>query len=149
MNYDSGELPSVGPEWIRPLFEKEIGELERISASLNIPMDILKEAFDHAKLEKLTDTDWGQLQNSDSKDSSWTIDEAVEWLSNRTLAGNNESRDVKSLIQGFDLGNRIPAPIVLLRKNNPPYLVAGNSRLLVARAQKITPTVLVLRSKEF
>lgn len=102
-----------------------------------------------AALEKLQLDDWLQLENADSRDPTWVLDEVIEWLKSRVQDGKDESRDVDSLIRGFDLGNRIPASVMLFRKNLPPFLVAGSSRLLVARAKKLVPEILTLRSDTF
>jgi hypothetical protein len=52
-------------------------------------------------------------------------------------------RDFDRIIQGFQRGNKMPAPIVLTQ-NNQPYLVAGNTRLMVARALKIQPKIFLI-----
>lgn len=143
------EQESSGPEWKKPSFEEEMGEFEGASERLGISVELLREAFDQASLEDLMDADWSELQNSDSRDPSWTLDEIVQWLGNRKIDGADQSRDVDRLLQGFDSGSELPAPIVVFRKDAPPHLVAGNSRLLVSRAKGVTPKVLALRSDKF
>jgi len=80
-----------------------------------------------------SDEDWEQLQNSDSRDTSWTLEEVKTHLEGK--------RDVEIIEKGFHDRAIMPAPIVLFRKDNPPYLIAGNSRLLMSRAMKVQPKV--------
>ena len=149
MSFESREHQSLGPEWTRPSFEEESGEFEGVAERLNISMDTLNNAFEHGTMEELSSQDWSRLQNADSRDQSWTLDEVRQWLSTREVEGKDASRDIDSLIAGFDLNNRVPAPIVLFRRDAPPYLIAGNSRLLLARAKNIIPKIFALRSEEF
>lgn len=135
----------VGPQWIEPSIEEEIGEIERTSEALSVDKEAILKAAENATLEELNEQDWATMINTDSKDVSWKIDEVKDWLKSRTVDGQDETRDIDKLLSGYEMGNRIPAPIVLFRQGEPPYLIAGNSRLLVARAKGDAPKILAVR----
>lgn len=137
-----GEGPRAHPSWEKPLIEAERGEFERTSEELGIPIERLVEAFHRASLEELSDADWNQLQNADSRDPSWTLDDVIAY---RTTDDRPERRDVLRIVEGMKRGDALPAPIVLYRDGRPPYLVAGNTRLLVARTSGRRPSVLAVR----
>lgn len=133
------------PEWTKPDLSEEGPEIYRTAMDLDIDYPTLLGAAKDGVLEDLTEEDWSDMLNCDSNDSTWTINQVVEWLNSRQVDGEDHTRDIDKLISGYESGNRLPAPIVLFRNNAKPYLIAGNSRLLVARAKGDIPRVLAVR----
>lgn len=132
MNFESQEsIPQ--PKWVEPDWQTEAGEIARTAEAFALDKYELLEACQQGKLVDLDLKDWNQLQNSDSRDPSWTLDEVHEHLSGK--------RDSSVIESGFRSGAEIPAPVILFRDGKPPYLIGGNSRLMMARALKITPKI--------
>jgi hypothetical protein len=122
-------------QWVKPSIEEERHELERTAEAFGIEASELIEAAKQSKLEALDVQTWSQLENTDSYETD-TIEKATE-------LAHGYNRDIKSIEAA--LGSKLPAPIVLFKDDEPPYLVAGNTRLMVARAYGITPQVLAVR----
>lgn len=135
----------VGPQWEEPSIEEEMGEIERTSEALGVDKEAILKAAESATLEELDEGDWATMINTDSRDVSWKIDEVKDWLKSRTVDGQDETRAIDKLLSGYEMGSRIPAPMVLFIQGKPPYLIAGNSRLLVARAKGDTPKIFAIR----
>jgi hypothetical protein len=126
--------------WTPPLLEHELGELERTAEEWEVNFEKLMRAFREGKLEVLKDTDWRRMVNCDSRDPSWTIEEVRSHLEGK--------RDFERIERGLRRGGILPAPTVLLRKNHPPNLLGGNSRLLGCRALSIQPVIFRLDMEE-
>ncbi len=149
MDSKETEKQNQGPEWRKPKLEEEHGELERTAEELGMSLEDLIEAFQRGQLEELPADTWRTLQNADSRDETWTLDEVLKWIPERNEIQDDEPRDVDRVVKGFDLKNNMPSPVVLFRTNQPPYLIGGNTRHLVARAKKIIPKIFALRSEKF
>jgi len=128
------------PQWEKPTLEEEKAEIERTADELKIDVKTLLQAFEKAELEELADKDWLALQNTQSSDPNTTIKDA------RYIC-KGYGRNFKRIEKGLRNGHTFPAPLVLYRKNQPPYLIGGNSRLLGCRGLGLRPTVLALRLK--
>ena len=128
------------PRWEKPNLSVEMEEMERTAEVLEIAQEVLLRAYEKAELEELSDADWNGMQNADSSDTSWTPEDVREHLK-----GN---RDFERIEQGMRAGETLPAPIVLYRENESPYLIGGNSRLLGCRIVGIRPMVLALRLEQ-
>jgi hypothetical protein len=137
------------PKWRRPDVSRSgdsdksgdaYGELRRTIGSLRIPAKDLHAAAKNAKLGALSDKHWSKISNSES----WGTTTKAKAQHYATAY----RRDIKKIYHGFKHGEEIPAPIVLHRKGKPPYVVAGNTRLMAARAAKIRPKVLHVRLKK-
>ena len=124
------------PQWGKPSLEEETGELERHAQESGMDVKSLKEAFKQAELQELCDEDWENMENCDSKDTSWTSQEVHEYLKGK--------RDFQKIEDGLRSGASMPAPVVLYREGYKPNLLAGNSRLLGCRALGIRPMVLAI-----
>jgi hypothetical protein len=119
-----------------PIFHHEVGEFERVSEELHIPLDDLLDAAESGKLQLLNDDLWGQLHNSES----FSIDKG-EWDKVAAIA-NEHGKDWQTPKKELESQKTLSAPIIV--KQGERYtLVSGNTRLLVSRALGITPTVLV------
>ncbi len=75
------------------------------------------------------------MENTDSFETN-TVQKAVN-------LAKEYDRDIAKIFQG--MGKKLPAPIVLMRKGKPPYLVGGNSRLMASRALGTKPKILAVR----
>lgn len=85
--------------------------------------------FEKGKLIDLSDKIWSKLRNTESYH-----------IKNLDKAKNMSSiykRDIESILQATSL----PAPIVVKDTKGQYQLVAGNTRLMVSRALKITPKI--------
>ena len=125
------------PTWHRPdtLTRKgELNEIERTSRSLGIPLERLKEAVALGILKPFSKLDWSRLKNS----KSWRIKTEAEAKKHAKERG----RDIDKTYRGIDSGASLPAPVVLYREGERPYLIGGNHRLIAARTRGITPKVL-------
>ena len=119
--------------YIKPSLDIERSELERTAEFFGYDIDRLIENFEDGELSKLDEKDWQKLENTDS----------------------NQINDLKqaeklaiSYGKGFDLvknqiivDKKIEAPIVLYRKRKPPYLIGGNTRLMMLKALGIQPMI--------
>lgn len=123
-------------EWTHPHLHDEIEEFSRTAEDLGIPEESLISAYTMAEIRGLGDDVWSKLENSDSY--------GVKSEEDARVLAETYSRDIDSIFEAIEKDSQLPAPIVLLRSNHPPYLIAGNTRLMAARAKKINPDVLFL-----
>ncbi len=112
--------------WIAPSWDDEAEEFGRVARDEGISIEQLQTAFAGGKLRMLSDSDWARLENTDSYDVNSRA-EAVN------IAGAY-GRDAMSVLDAIDSGDPIPAPVVLERHDGSITLVAGNTRLMAARA---------------
>ena len=142
------------PTFVTPEIEKEKGEIERVSREVFGNQDAqgtknffsqFLEAAKIAPLIELSEEMWGQLENTDSYDIALEDWSDVE---GHAVAGHaNHPRDWQLLKAQYEEGASIEAPIVLKTKD-VLHLVSGNTRLMVARALKIIPKVLLVELEE-
>ena len=123
--------------WYKPDLSTEPEETERISEEFGIDLHEIENAYQHGSLVELTDDIWKKMDNTDS----WEI----EGLEQAKIHAKEYGRDIERIIEGFKSGEDLPAPIVLIKPDGVPYLVAGNTRLMVARALGVTPKVVMVR----
>jgi len=117
--------------WKKPSLKEEIEEFERTAEDLRIDKNKLIEAFKKGKLITLQDDVWEKIQNTDSWETT-TLKDA------QRLA-KEYGKNLHSLIEAKEL----PAAIVLKNKNDY-YLIAGNTRLMYSRANKINPKIFLI-----
>jgi hypothetical protein len=117
----------------------ERDEVERTSADLGIPLDKLHAAVKKAKLGTLSTKHWSKLTNSESYKATPTKARRI---------AKKYDKDLPGIIHRFKNKISTAAPIVLHRKGEQPYLVAGNTRLAVASGEGIRPKVLHVRMKK-
>jgi hypothetical protein len=120
--------------WHRPDVDEEHDEIVQQARSLKLDPDHLKSAVTHGKLGPLSRRHWSKLDNSDS----WHT-KSVE--SARARA-ETYGRDIDSVMDALHQGHPLPAPMVLHRKGERPYLIGGNTRLMAARALGVRPHVI-------
>jgi hypothetical protein len=127
-------LEPQATNWVRPSLEEEDEEIVRTAQIFKIDSNILRERFKKAKLVSLTDQMWKQMKNTDSY-KTISMPQALK-------LAKSYNRDVDQIVKGFNNNEQIPVPLVAIL-NNEPYLVGGNTRLMVARAMKIKPMILL------
>jgi hypothetical protein len=123
--------------WIKPSIQEEMEEIKRTAEELHMPLRALLLAAQRGSLVVLDDVFWSQMENTDSWET--TDMDIVEKL------GTEYERDVDGLVQAMKTGQTLPAPLVLLKPNGIPYLIGGNTRLMVARALGIRPKVFLIK----
>lgn len=130
------------PTWIKPGLEKEMPELRRVAKLIpEITLDEIVSAFNEADLEQLSEEEWATIDGPD--DLFYQPNVTIQQVHEK-IAGKRKSKDYET-----DMKNNraIPAPVVLLGLWDNPYLVGGNTRLLVSKALGIRPMVLGLHPK--
>lgn len=115
---------------------EEHEEIERTSEDLGISLDGLENSFRNGSLEVLRNNMWEMMENTDSWD--------IKSLEDARKYAEEYDRDIGSIIKGFESGDSLPAPIVLIKPDGVPYLVAGNTRLMVAKGLGVVPQVFVI-----
>lgn len=124
------------PKWCKPSYSEEEREFARVSLTLEIHLDELREGFTKGELVDLPKWLWCSLDNTDSNDV-FSLAEAEE----RAKLYN---RDLSRIVQGMSSRSTIPAPIILQREDFRPHLVAGNTRLMACRILNICPKVWIM-----
>lgn len=122
--------------WIAPSIQEEMEEIERTAEELGLSLKELLAATQKGTLVVLDDCLWSQMENTDSWQTT-NID-TVQQL------GIEYERDVDQLVQAMKQGKTLPAPLVLIKPDGVPYLVGGNTRLMVSRALGIRPKVFLI-----
>lgn len=138
------EVSKYTPIWSLPVLwdedgkyaPVELGEIKRTVKALDLDPRLVKDAVLAACLEVLRDKDWAELENTDS----WGIN-----LKDARRVAKQYGMNLKRILQGFRAGAVIPAPIVLFREDEKPYLIGGNTRLMAASAVGVRPKILAVR----
>ena len=140
------------PNWIRPDIEKERGEIARVAKeflgkepSEAIIQEIIR-ILDEAPIMELSDEDWALLENTDSfhdiRPGHIEDAEGITTTYNQELPSENK-RDFQGLLKAFSRGNPMQAPTILKNDQGKLHLVSGNTRLMIARALKMRPKVII------
>lgn len=120
--------------WFLPTLTTEIDELQEKARELKInPRDLLRavgSAIVKGTLMELSDQDWNAMENTDSC-FKLTIEQV------RTI-----SKKCDGIFESLSHNRPMEAPIVLFRENHPPYLLTGNTRLMVSKLLKNRPKIL-------
>lgn len=124
------------PRWQKGPIELELDELPGHSKRLGFAIEDFVRAYDQAELVELSDEDWGRLQNCDSRGQTWTIEDIDEY--------RGHERDVHGIKDRLPTGREIYAPVVLYRAGHNPFLIGGNTRLMLATALKVRPKVVAV-----
>ena len=131
---ESFEEPKPQFKW--PDIEAEWGEFDRVAKRFEIDESVLMFQARNGELVDLDEDMWSNLENTDS---------------NRFLPGGLEAahrfaaevgRDSHNLLHKIEAGEALDAPIIM-QIGDIYHLVAGNTRLMVARAKGVTPKVLL------
>lgn len=136
--------------WVKPNFNLEEGEIRRTAMTLagDNRDEALKyltqilEALSNGYLESLSDELWSNLENTDSweKVEPGSIDEVRK-------ISDGYNKNFKGVYNAILEGKEISAPIILIKPNRKPYLISGNTRLMIARALAQRPRVWIAELK--
>ena len=136
------------PPFKFPSFEHEEGEIERVQAYFQIKTENFTQKFLEkaraTQLVQLTDEIWDTVENTDSHSDNIL---RGDWETVARLA-EEYNRDWQTLKKKIQNGESLDAPIIV-RRGNILHLVAGNTRLMVARALGIKPDVLIVNITDF
>ncbi|HEY4508311.1 MAG TPA: hypothetical protein VJJ55_01495 [Candidatus Paceibacterota bacterium] len=142
---------SIVPKWIHPDLSHEKGEIERVIEEF-LGRDLNEKAvqeivaeLESAPIVELSDELWAKLENTDSwKIEPGDIEEvrAITQKYNQELSPENK-RSLENTLEGFRQGREMQVPVIVRDKNGTLHLLNGNTRLMIARALKIRPHVIV------
>jgi len=131
-------------KFLKVPYNSERGEFERVAKDFSggnqkaflENKKSLEKKYSVSRLYELRDDLWKKLENTDSYliENMNDIKKAVR--KNSASSGN---RNIENVFKEFINGS-VRAPIILCYDSNKKYtLVAGNTRLMVARLMKIKP----------
>jgi len=128
--------------WLKPDLEYESEELQRTSTELKIPIDALVDAFRSGKLMELSQQLLAKLQNTDV-----VARKPIKYgrIKNAVAKYGKTPEGIARIKKLIRKGMEIDAPVVLFRPGQNPYLVSGNTRLLVANSMGTTPIVWAIK----
>jgi len=140
------------PLWIRPDLHKERGEIERAASEFlgleptDQNIEKILGILQTAPLVPLSEDEWEQLHNTDSFHNvrPGIIEDAEQITEtyNQNLSPENK-RDFRVLLDGFLNGKQMKAPVILKNMEGETHLVSGNTRLMIARALRMQPKVIM------
>ena len=135
----SESIESVKERFRYPDIKIERGEFERVGDTFNVDTDALMFiAEEEGRLAPLNEDVWSVLDNTDSnqlKKGDWDSVKACSEAQARI-------RDWEKFKRLEENGVPVDAPIIM-KFGDTYHLVAGNTRLMVARALGTTPKVLL------
>lgn len=132
--------------FIFPEVNREIGEITRVAETFGKedPEQFTKQFLEKAKtspLIELSEEMWSQLENTDSYDISPNDWSSVE---HHAVEGHpDQPRDWRFYKAKMESGEEVASPIIF-KQGDTLHLVAGNTRLMVARALGIIPKALLV-----
>jgi hypothetical protein len=143
-------------KWVKPDFKTEEGEFtghffhwmedDVLQTDLKTYSDEdfnnfwnkIEYEYNNANVELLSDDEWSRMDNTDS----WDIHtEDNLFIVIHCMWGRDKERIINYAIKPIKEGGVIETPIVAYADGEPPYLVAGNTRLSVCRMLGIRPMV--------
>lgn len=141
----------MSTSFIKTTFNTERGEFDRVAKDFSGESAVafsenkkaLERFYSKSNLTELTDIIWKNLENTDSYAIHNLDDIKKAIMGNFASSG---SRDVESVIKEF-LSGSVRAPIILCYNSNKNYtLVAGNTRLMVARMLRVKPKCVFIKT---
>ena len=139
---------------VRIVADKNIEEIDKQSMpkkfdygknheSLKANIKNIYKLYENATLHTLTKNTWSSLENTDSWDTT-TIAKIQSAI--KQNAGSSGSRNIENVLKEFFTG-RVRAPIILQYDEGKSYtLIAGNTRLMIARMLDIPVKVVIIKS---
>ncbi len=123
--------------WVKPDLEKEHTAVRRVAKEFGIAQRHILESLQTAELRKLDSDTWRRLRNTDSKRvRPGHVSDVKQILS-------DTSKNWERVKEAYEEGGTLPSAIILLLSDGTPYLLAGNVRLMMAKAMRDTPKVLI------
>jgi hypothetical protein len=125
-------------QFIRPDLKIELEEIKRTIKDLKLS-NKLKEIKEQFENNELAECKYKEIDNSDYSSVS-TFDDVLELV-------KKYDKNIDRLLEQFDKG-KIEASIILLRDKHKPYLIGGNTRLMLLKVLEIEPQVLEITIKD-
>jgi|APGre2960657404_1045060.scaffolds.fasta_scaffold54711_4 hypothetical protein len=131
--------------WKKDPFRSEFGEFERVTIEYSPKKQVrenlkyLETEYNRASKVSLVDSDWRKLGNTDSFETN-TIQDVYD-----AIRANNTPRDVERILRQYVSGS-ISCPIVIKFADGRLQLVAGNTRLMIARVLQIKPKIILVKT---
>ena len=141
----------MATNFIKTTFNTERGEFNRVAEDFSGESAVafsenkkaIEKFYSKSGLSELTEAIWKKLENSDSYHINDIDGIKVAIKQNSESSGN---RDVESVVKEFLFGS-VRAPIILCYNSNKNYtLVAGNTRLMVARMLRVKPKCVFIKT---
>jgi hypothetical protein len=141
--------------WTKDRFDQEIEEFKRFAGEYVEPtpqalregLDYLKKKYDRAQPKILIDNKWRNMQNT----GSWNTDSIDKLFKN--LKRDRVKRDVSRIVTQFfgtgpidELNGNVACPIAVKMGDGSTILIAGNTRLSMARALGIRPKIIEIET---
>lgn len=133
--FDSKDLKI---EYVKPSLFIEMDELQRTADIFEYDVNELFQSFNKGELIKLLKSDWKKLENTDSYYEIKNVEDV------KKLAEKYD-KDFDRVYNQITVDKKIEAPIILYRNNQKPYLIGGNTRLMVLKSLGITPTIFAMK----
>jgi hypothetical protein len=131
-------------KWVKPSWEIEYGEFERLVDEQGLSLEVLQKGFDTGYIMTLDDGIWSSMENTESY---WFNGKELEWgqISEITkVLGLEYRRDWGRILWGFAHDAEIPMPILIRYRDSRYEVVGGNTRLCMAKLCGLTPDVWVI-----
>jgi hypothetical protein len=135
-------LTEIEQKWEKPSFGEEREEFERTAEELDLKLEKLHDAFKNGNLRLLPKSIWEKLNNTDSIKTD-SFDSLVQVLQKYKKKDPEFERDWLGMKNAYKKGLPMKAPIVLKHKGEY-HLIAGNTRLMVARVLGVQPFVFLI-----
>jgi hypothetical protein len=142
----------ITPNWIRPDMRNEAGEIVRVirdflgqEPSSETVQEITRMLQSAPEVE-LSDEVWATVENTDSFHHvrSGHLEDAENLTAeyNAVLPVENR-RDFNKLLDGFKNGSPMELPAIIRDRQGKMHLISGNTRLMIARALRLQPKVII------
>jgi hypothetical protein len=134
-------LTNITVNWVYPQIttQNDHSELSRTAKQFGLDEEKLKDhIIMNGKMVVLGKDLWSNLKNTDSWELKIGDLEKVRALANRY------NKDAKGILNGLKNEKPMKCPIILVI-DTKPYLMDGNTRLMLFKALGITPKVLLVK----
>lgn len=150
------QTPENSVNWVRPNLQNERSEIERTLREFvgleptDVDIEGVIEIIQSAPMVDLEDEEWEKLDNTDSfhnvrPDHIEDAQKITEEYNQDVARGNQ--RSVDTLVEGFTNGKEMETPVILRKETGETHLVSGNTRLMISRALRIKPKVIIAEFK--
>lgn len=122
--------------FIKPNLDIELEEIERTKQDLNLTNDQFDKIKEKFKTEELTVLNHKKIDNSDY-DNVKSFDDVLNLV-------KKYGKDINRLLDKFSEGE-VEAPVILSIDDKKPYLIGGNTRLMLLQSLNIKPKILKIK----
>lgn len=123
------------PKFVQPSLKKEKQAFENIALELQLSKRKLNESANNGIMRILTPAIWSNIVNT----NSWNFDLTQTMAREFAEARGKSTFTFNMLLEAMKLNHTFEAPIIMQTDKNEYYVVAGEVRLLIAMALRITP----------